>query len=294
VSTQVDQSPLDREALRARLVAPNGPYAALDVVDSTGSTNIDLRHAAVEGAPDRTVLIAERQTAGQGRRARRWVSPPGAGLYLSVLLRPAEVPVARLAGVTLLAGIALVRTARGTAGVDVALKWPNDLLAGEDRGKCAGVLAEVVDALREPVVVVGIGLNVGRLPPDIPAAGGGLSATSLSQAGAVTTDRTELAIALLTELASLDEQWRQAHGDLAASRLLDAYRDCCATLGQRVVVELPGRAKPAGPRDGVGDVVELRGIAVDVDREGQLMVRRDDGTVQAVSAGDVVHVHPQR
>lgn len=279
MSTDVDQAPLESEALRARLVVPNGPYAALDVVARTGSTNVDLRNAALHGAADRTVLIAERQTAGQGRRARRWVSPPGVGLYLSVLLRPLGVPTARLGWVTLLAGLALVRTARGTAGVDAVLKWPNDLLAGPDRGKCAGVLAEV-DALREPVVVVGMGLNTGRLPSGIPAAAGGLPATSLAQEGAVTTDRTVLAVALLAEFAALEQQWRQAHGDMVASRLLDAYRDCCETLGQRVAVELPGGA-------------QLRGTAVDLDRDGQLVVRRDDGTLQPVSAGDVVHVRPR-
>ena len=78
---------LDAEALRARLVAPNGPYAALGVVESTRSTNADLAQAAAQGAPDRTVLIALEQTAGQGRRGRTWSSPPG-GLYVSVLFRP--------------------------------------------------------------------------------------------------------------------------------------------------------------------------------------------------------------
>src|SRR5437588_3481126 len=125
---RVSTSPLSAEALRARLVAPHGPYAALDVVPSTGSTNSDLAEAARTGAADRTVLIAEEQTAGRGRLQRNWASAPGAGLYLSVLLRPAGVPTGRLGWLPLLAGVALVRLARNTAGVPAVVKWPNDLL----------------------------------------------------------------------------------------------------------------------------------------------------------------------
>src|SRR5687768_2662835 len=128
-------SALDADALRAQLVAPYGLYSALDVVPTTRSTNADLARAAVAGAPDRTVLIAEEQTAGQGRRGRAWSSPRG-GLYLSVLFRPTDVPAQRLPWLNLLAGVALVRVARS---VDVAasLKWPNDLLLGEGQRKGA-------------------------------------------------------------------------------------------------------------------------------------------------------------
>jgi BirA family transcriptional regulator, biotin operon repressor / biotin---[acetyl-CoA-carboxylase] ligase len=270
---------LDADLLRARLVAPRGPYAALDVVPSTGSTNSDLAGAAQAGAADRTVLIAERQTAGRGRLQRTWVSDPAAGLYLSVLLRPAGVPLARLGWLPLLAGIALVRLARDTAGVAAAVKWPNDLLAGEDRAKCAGVLAEVVGGADGPAAVLGIGLNVAQRRADLPSGAGGLPATSLAAEGAGRTDRTELAVALLAELATVESTWRAHAGDPVASGLLDAYRDVCGTLGQRVTVQLP-----AG-----GEVV---GTARDVDVEGRLLVRADDGAVTAVSAGDVVHVRP--
>jgi BirA family transcriptional regulator, biotin operon repressor / biotin---[acetyl-CoA-carboxylase] ligase len=264
---------LDVDALRAALVTPNGPYSALDVVETTGSTNADLRDAARADAEDRTVLIAEQQTAGQGRRARNWVSPPRTGLYLSVLLRPHDVPPNRIPWITLLAGVALVCTARETAGVDAVLKWPNDLLAGPDRSKCAGVLAEAVNG----GIVLGMGLNVATLPDDVPAGVGGLVPTSLAQQGARTTDRTELAVALLLTLSQLDARWRLAYGDPMACGLLDAYREHCATLGMRVRIELPGDN-------------ELTGTAVDLDREGQLMVRDDLGGHHAVRAGDVVHL----
>ncbi len=134
---------LDVLVLREQLVAPNGPYAALDVLDTTGSTNADLMSAARGGAADRTVLVAERQTAGRGRRSRTWVSPEGSGVYLSVLVRPTTVPAARLGTLGMVAGLALMHAARETAGIDAVLKWPNDLLVGADRTKAAGVLSEV-------------------------------------------------------------------------------------------------------------------------------------------------------
>jgi BirA family biotin operon repressor/biotin-[acetyl-CoA-carboxylase] ligase len=255
------------EKLRSALVAPSGPYAALDVVASTGSTNADL--AAAVDAADRTVLIALEQTAGRGRRSREWLSP-ASGLYLSVLLRPGSVPTSRLGTLAMVAGLALVGTAREVAGVDAALKWPNDLLVS--RGKCAGVLSEVAGG----GVVVGIGLNVGPLPVAVPSGAGGLSATSLAEEGAVTTDLTELAIALLGRFATFESSWRSAGGDVESSGILASYKENCATLGQPVRVELP---------DG-----ELSGVAVDINVSGELVLKTDDGVEVAVSAGDVVHL----
>jgi BirA family biotin operon repressor/biotin-[acetyl-CoA-carboxylase] ligase len=257
------------------LVTPSGPFRALDVVSSTGSTNADLVAAAASGAEDGTVLIADRQTAGRGRRSRDWISPPGTGLYLSVLLRPGDVPAARLGGLAMVAGLALLRTAREVAGVDAVLKWPNDLLAGPAHGKCAGVLSEA--AAGGSAVVVGIGLNVASVPGEVPAGPGGLIATSLAEAGARVTDRTELAVGLLTRFAEVAGSWRTAGGDLVASGLLAAYRDGCATLGQRVLVELPNDSSVVG-------------VASDLDPAGELVIKSDEDGEITVSAGDVVHL----
>ncbi|HWE90566.1 MAG TPA: biotin--[acetyl-CoA-carboxylase] ligase [Pseudonocardiaceae bacterium] len=274
-SGKSDFEPLDVSALRTALVRPNGGYAALDVVERTGSTNVDLLAAARSGAADRTVLIAEAQTAGQGRRSRGWVSPPGAGLYLSVLLRPAGVPVSRLPWLTLLAGVALARTAE-SVGVDAALKWPNDLLLGRPRRKAAGVLAEISTA-DGPAVVLGIGLNVHPLPAGVPLGAGGLAPTSLADENASDIDRTVLAVRLLAELATWEGAWRQHSGDPVAAGLRDEYQPRCETLGQRIRVELPGSAELSGRAVGLGD-------------DGTLLLRADDGVEHALSAGDVVHV----
>ncbi|MEC3978101.1 biotin--[acetyl-CoA-carboxylase] ligase [Amycolatopsis sp. H20-H5] len=265
---------IDAAGLRAGLA---GRYAAVDVVASTGSTNADLREAATSGAADRTVLIAEEQTAGVGRRARSWSSPKGAGLYLSVLLRPREVAFSALGSLSVVAGLA-VRDVAARVGVDAVLKWPNDVLAGPARAKCAGILAEAI-AAGDVSVVVGIGLNVLPLGQDVPAGPGGLPATSLAEQGATVTDRTEVAALLLAAFDDRERRWRLAGGDLTAAGLLDEYRRHCATLGQDVRVELP-------------DGKSLVGRAADVDAAGQLTVDVAGGGRQTVFAGDVVHVRP--
>lgn len=264
---------LEADRLRSELAATAGPYAALDVVASTGSTNADLCDATRDGAPDRTVLIAEEQTAGVGRLARTWVSPAGAGLYLSVLLRPAGVPAEATGSLAIVAGLALTDLC-GELGIEASLKWPNDVLSGGD--KLAGVLAELVAQQDTTAVVLGIGLNVHPLG-DVEPGPGGLAAISLEECGASTTDRTEVALRLLRALAEREGAWRAAGGDLAEAGLLDDYRQVCDTLGRAVTVSLPQRES-------------LAGTAVDVDAVGRLSIEDDNGQRTTVLAGDVIHL----
>lgn len=262
--------PLDEGALRRALVVPAGPYAALDVVATVASTNTALAAAARQGAPDRTVLVAEHQTAGRGRAARSWVAPARSGLTLSVLLRPTGVPPARWGWVPLLVGVALCRTVSTLGELPAVVKWPNDLLLGAGRRKAAGILAEVVST--GPAVVVGIGLNVTLRRDELPVP----SATSLAIERAACTDRDTLLRGLLRTLDSEVQAWCEHQGDAGAGGLREAYRQRCATLGEQVRVELPGQ--PA-----------ITGSAVDLDTEGRLMVL-SDGQQHALSAGDVTHV----
>ncbi|MGB3441253.1 MAG: biotin--[acetyl-CoA-carboxylase] ligase [Actinophytocola sp.] len=270
------ENKLDVLVLREQLVAPNGPYVALDVVDSTGSTNADLLAAAADGAADRTVLVAGEQTAGRGRRDRTWVSPSGSGVYLSVLVRPSAVPAERLGTLGMVAGLALMHAATETAGIDAVLKWPNDLLAGPERAKVAGVLSETVPDAAGQAVVVGVGFNVTALPEGTEPAPGGLAPGSFADAGAKVTDRTELAASFLRAFVEMEAVWRSNDGDVERSGVLTGYREACGSIGQRVRAELPDGA--------------LTGVAVDVDPFGRLLLKLDDGTPKAVSAGDVVHL----
>src|SRR5829696_631071 len=128
-------------------------------VAETGSTNADLVAAAMADAPDRTVLASDHQTAGRGRLDRRWEAPPGANLLVSLLLRdlPDQPQL-----VTQRVALAARAACRRTAGVDVTLKWPNDLLV--DGRKIAGVLAQAGSSVAGHFVVAGIGVNVGWAP----------------------------------------------------------------------------------------------------------------------------------
>jgi BirA family biotin operon repressor/biotin-[acetyl-CoA-carboxylase] ligase len=279
----VAPGPLDQDALRHAVGPPTGPWASLDVVARTGSTNADLlaRTSGPDAAPDRTVLVAEHQDAGRGRRDRVWEDRAGEGLTFSILLRPREVAVERWGWAPLLAGLALVEAVRDVTGdaVPAALKWPNDLLLGgsDDRqpAKGAGILAEVGGGRDDDrTLVVGIGLNVGTAVADLPA-----GATSLAAEGFGHLDRETVLVAVLRALADLDARWRGANGDVVAAGIVEDYRARCATLGREVTVTLPG-----------GRVLE--GRAVDVDRDGRLAVREPGGDTTVVSAGDVVHVRP--
>ncbi|MFJ5087631.1 biotin--[acetyl-CoA-carboxylase] ligase [Streptomyces sp. NPDC088674] len=270
--SDLGRPPLHATALRRALVRPGGLWTALDVVPRTGSTNTDLRERST-GAPEGTVLVAEEQTGARGRLDRRWSAPPRSGLFFSVLLRPG-VPPARLGWLPLLAGVALATALSRAAGVDTALKWPNDLLltvGGEER-KAAGILAE---ATPDGAVVLGIGLNVSLRADELPVP----TAGSLALAEGLTTDRDPLLRAVLRSLADWYERWREADGDPVACGLQAAYAAGCSTLGRQVRAELPGDA-------------ELIGEAVALDGDGRLVLVTPGGAQEAVGAGDIVHLRP--
>ena len=271
--SDLDRPPLSATALRRALVREGTLWSEVEVVQRTGSTNSDLVARAAEGRADEgAVLVAEEQTAGRGRLDRRWTAPPRSGLFFSALLRPSEVPVARWGWLPLLTGVSVATGLARAAGVDTALKWPNDLLVtvgGEER-KAGGILAERAG---EDGVVVGVGINVTLRADELPVPQAG----SLALAGAVNTDRDPLLRAVLRSLEEWYGRWRAAGGDPAASGLQEAYAAGCATLGRPVRAELPGG------RDLVGE-------AVAVDGDGRLVIATEDGVQEPVGAGDVVHL----
>ncbi|MFE7815153.1 biotin--[acetyl-CoA-carboxylase] ligase [Streptomyces sp. NPDC057433] len=273
--SDLDRPPLNAAGLRRGLVRDGGLWRQLDVVQRTGSTNSDLVARAGEGTADEgSVLVAEEQTAARGRLDRQWTAPARSGLFFSVLLRPTEVPVARWGWLPLLTGVAVATGLSRTAGVDTALKWPNDLLVtvgGEER-KAAGILAERAG---DDGVVIGVGINVSLRTDELPVP----TAGSLALAGAVTTDRDPLLRGVLRSLEEWYGRWREAGGDPSASGLQETYAAGCATLGRVVRAELPG------------DRV-LLGEAVAVDGDGRLVLATEEGVQEPVGAGDIVHVRP--
>ncbi|MGA4543306.1 biotin--[acetyl-CoA-carboxylase] ligase [Uniformispora flossi] len=264
--TDLERPPLRERELRRALVRGGGLWRDVVVLPETGSSNADV--AARSGEAEGLVVVAESQTAGRGRLDRTWTAPPRSGLFLSLLLKPVDVPVQRWGWLPLLTGVAAARAMSRAGGIDVRLKWPNDLLVGER--KLAGILAERAGE----GVVVGIGLNVTLAEGELPVP----TATSLALAGSTTTDRDPLLRALLREFEDWYVRWRAAGGDARASGLLAAYTDTCATIGRRVRVQLPaGRT--------------LVGTATGIDDDGRLVVAGPAGP-EPVGAGDVVHVRP--
>jgi BirA family biotin operon repressor/biotin-[acetyl-CoA-carboxylase] ligase len=149
-----------REALR-----PGHPWTDVVCLPVTDSTNHVAMEMAENGAPDGIVVVADEQTAGRGRMGRRWVSPAGRNLYVSLLLRP-SVPTVDAPRLALVAGVALADAVEAV-GVSASLKWPNDLYCGGR--KAAGILAEMAsdpDGVRH--VVIGVGLNVNMEEADFP------------------------------------------------------------------------------------------------------------------------------
>ncbi|MBD9701930.1 MULTISPECIES: biotin--[acetyl-CoA-carboxylase] ligase [Streptomyces] len=271
--SDLGRPPLNSASLRRALVREGGLWSSLDVVPVIGSTNTDLAGRA-DRLPEGAVLVAEEQNAGRGRLDRVWSAPPRSGLFFSVLLKPTEVPVRHWGWLPLLSGVAVATGLSRIAGVDTALKWPNDLLVtvrGEER-KAGGILAERAGA---EGVVIGIGINVSLREDELPVP----TAGSLALAGAETTDRDPLLRAVLRSLEEWYGRWRAAGGDPSVSGLQETYAAGCATLGRTVRAELPG------DRSVVGE-------AVAVDGDGRLVLATEHGVQEPVGAGDIVHLRP--
>mgnify|MGYP006280584183 CR=1 FL=1 len=214
-------------------------------------------------------MVAEEQTHGRGRLDRTWVSPPGAGLWTSVLVRPKGQPVERLGLLSLVAGLAAVDALGDACRVRAELKWPNDIVvvsagcggAGGYR-KIGGILSHAVSA---ETVVIGIGINVSMTSDELPVA---LASSVLLEGGA--PDRAALLVALLQRLRTRLIQWRDDDPGLMAD-----YRHLCRTIGRLVDVTLPSGAT-------------LSGLVSGVDDSGHLLVTDGESTT-IVTAGDVVH-----
>jgi len=241
----------------ASLITPGPPWLPAEVRDSVDSTNAELVRDPV---PWR-VVVAEEQRAGRGRLDRAWSTTPGTSIAASVVVpRPTRAP---LGWVPLVVGLALRDALVEVGGVEITLKWPNDLLVPADGDrKVAGILAEVTPA----GVVVGTGVNVDQERTDLPVD----TATSLRLAGAPGVSREGVLTAYLRSLATL---LSTLDDDPYAVRT--AYAAACGTLGRTVVAHLPQG--------------KVHGVATGIDADGRLCLETDNGPY-AVAAGDVVHV----
>jgi len=241
-------------------VRRNLPGRQISFFETITSTMHEAAALAAAGAPSGATVVAEEQTAGQGRHGHSWHSQPGAGLYVSVVLR-LPLPADSLPVLTLALGLAVAETISRLTDLHPDLRWPNDVMLGEK--KTAGILVQLIDS----VAIAGIGINVNHpaFPPEIAA-----EATSLRIASGRPHSREDLLIGLLPAIDSfsrmLVEGGRQPVLDLFA-------RHSSYVRGKRVRVD-----QPCGP---------LVGVTAGLDSAGFLKLRADNGSESLILAGGV-------
>jgi BirA family transcriptional regulator, biotin operon repressor / biotin---[acetyl-CoA-carboxylase] ligase len=233
-------------------------------VDSTNDVAAGLitKNADTESG---TLVIADAQEKGKGRCGRKWLSPPGLNVYMSIILKP-EIPLRQSALLTLLAAVSSARALRRVTGADVSIKWPNDLvICGR---KLGGILTEVKsagDKVHHAVIGLGINVNIGK---DLPGAIR-TTATSLRAETRSLWSRTEIIAAILDEFEYRYKLLIQKGAD----PLTGEWRRLSSTLGKEVLI--------------VTERGQMNGRAEDIDVDGTLLLRLPSGKIRRISAGDL-------
>lgn len=234
--------------------------------DSIPSTNDLAKEMAKNGAPEGTVIVSAAQTAGRGRLGRGFHAPAGLGLYLSVILRPDCTPE-NLLHLTCVAAVAACDAVADCTGTRPQIKWTNDLVMGKK--KLGGILTElsVSQAGKVDWAVIGIGINCLHCKEDFPADLQGI-ATSLRLSLGQAVSPGCLAAYLIQALYKMRKSLFSEK-----EAILQSYRQDCMTVGQQVVL-VRGEDKRYG-------------TALELDPDGGLIVRFEDGTVESVQSGEI-------
>lgn len=234
-------------------------------LDTVDSTNDYLKRMAEEGAPHGTLVVAEYQTKGKGRRGRSWVTPPGSTIAMSILVRP-ELEPEKVSMMTLVAGLSVAQSVREITGLEAEIKWPNDVVVHGK--KLSGTLTEMsmeMGAVHYLVIGTGINANVMEFPEELQS-----TVTSLELELGAKADRGALICAYMKAFERNYERFMQS-GDM--SFLLEEYHGLLANRNREVRVLEPGN--------------EYNGIAEGINSRGQLLVKKEGGTVTEVYAGEV-------
>jgi BirA family transcriptional regulator, biotin operon repressor / biotin---[acetyl-CoA-carboxylase] ligase len=252
-----------REGLTTQVLGQSIVYR-----DTIDSTNTLAQQLAADGALDGTLVIADEQTAGRGRRGRQWFSPPHSGVWMSLILRP-QLPLAHAAQITLATAVALSRALTRVTGVHAGIKWPNDILF--DGKKCCGILTEMhAEFDQVHYLVVGIGINVNVPAEDFPPELASI-ATSLQAIKGEPLSRAKVVRTVLEEFEPL---YRRYVSEGGFATLRDDWKKSNITLGKEIVAQTAQG--------------EIRGRALDIDEFGVLMVERGDGQVEKIYSADIL------
>lgn len=260
-------SPITLDGIQALLPADFPWKDSIHVYPTIGSTNTEAKLLAEQGAPEGTVLIADTQTGGRGRRGRSFHSPAGVGVYLSVIIRPDCLPQ-DLMHLTCATAVAMCSAVENAAGFRPGIKWTNDLVYGHR--KLAGILTELgIDPKSGKVsyAVIGIGINCGQDTEDFPEDIRDM-AGSLSMIAGKAVPREQVAASMIEALKQMNETLLTGKDQMIASYCRD-----CITVGQKISLVR-------------GDEIR-HGKAISVDSDGALVVQFDDGHTEAVSSGEV-------
>ncbi|MGB7970254.1 MAG: biotin--[acetyl-CoA-carboxylase] ligase [Methanobacterium sp.] len=233
------------------------------------STNDVAKYLAQNGAEEGTVVVAEIQNRGKGRRGKTWISPPG-GVWMSIILRP-DIPTSKAPQLTLVTGVAVAETLKKELKLDVGIKWPNDILIGKK--KVCGILTEVnasVNKVNYVIVGIGIDMNVDvpLFPPDLQE-----GATSLKN-----ELDSEINGAILVQKFLLNLE--KLYGQFTSGKfpdILNEWRFLSKTIGSQVEVRTRGKT--------------IRGNAVGINKDGILILELDDGSLRKIISGECLHMN---
>lgn len=233
--------------------------------EETGSTNIDAKRLGEEGAPHGTVVVADKQNSGRGRRGRTWESPAGKDIYFTILLRPEFAPD-KAAGLTLVMALSVVQAIEAECGLKAGIKWPNDVVVNGK--KICGILTELTmetDYIQHVVTGVGINVNLDIMPKEIEA-----TATSLLLESGRRVSRARLLQEVLTKFEGNYEKYA---ADLNMKSMAEDYNAYLVNRDRQVRV-----LDPKG---------EWEGVARGINDSGELLVENATGEMVEVYAGEV-------
>jgi len=259
-----------KKALSSKILEIGKEVIVYDEVESTNSIAYELLK---QGYPSGTVFIADRQTKGKGRLGRKWISPPGKNLYISIAIKP-HIPPKDATLITLTSVVACTTALRRYTEIPVQIKWPNDMLIEEK--KVGGILTEMkIEGEKIKAVVVGMGINVNMTEDDLPDEIKDI-ATSLKIYKGEDFSRALLAVEIIKEC----DKWYQLLEKKNRKTIIDRWMQLSGTIGRQVKIVMTDK--------------EIYGTAEAIDEEGRLIVKLPDSSYEKICAGDVTLMRAQK
>ena len=235
----------------------------IEFYEEIDSTNIRAKNWGQEGAIEGSLVIAEKQSAGRGRMGRQWSSPKGEGIWMSLIVKP-NIDIEKIPQLTILAGLSMCCSIRQITGLDVGIKWPNDLVIHNK--KVCGILCEMVKTKNELAVIVGIGVNVNskKFPDDLPYA------TSLYLESNKVVSRERIIEKFLSDF---EKKYKLYIQTCSLVNFIEEYKNFCINLNKQVKI--------------IERQEEFIGMVRDIDQDARLIVEKEDGSVMSILSGEV-------